>query len=108
MPLSLRILDEIDGEEAFADAAFAVKDENQSFHCVCRVEFADLGDARAALNGLSDVSPPSEFGGGSAGVPDSPAGVESVVAVPPFGSAPKTGGRFRAGRLRGRIFSPRT
>ena len=33
MPLSLRILDEIDGEEAFADAAFAVKDENQSFHC---------------------------------------------------------------------------
>ena len=25
-------LDEIDGEEAFADAAFAIKDENQSFH----------------------------------------------------------------------------
>ena len=27
-------LDKIDGEEAFADAAFAVKDENQSFHCL--------------------------------------------------------------------------
>jgi hypothetical protein len=27
-------LDKIDGEEAFADTAFAVKDENQSFHCV--------------------------------------------------------------------------
>ena len=26
-------LDIIDGEETFADAAFAVKDENQSFHC---------------------------------------------------------------------------
>jgi hypothetical protein len=26
-------LDEIDGEETFADAAFAIKDENQSFHC---------------------------------------------------------------------------
>jgi hypothetical protein len=25
-------LDEVDGEETFADAAFAVKDENQSFH----------------------------------------------------------------------------
>ena len=27
-------LDEIDGEEAFADAAFAIKDENQSFHWI--------------------------------------------------------------------------
>jgi len=27
-------LDEIDGEETFADAAFAIKDENQSFHWI--------------------------------------------------------------------------
>lgn len=27
-------LNEIDGEEAFADAAFAIKDENQSFHWI--------------------------------------------------------------------------
>ncbi len=31
--LVFEILDEVDGEEAFANAAFAVKDENQSFHC---------------------------------------------------------------------------
>jgi len=55
----------------------------------------------------SDVSPPSEFGGGSAGVPDSPAGVESVVAALAFAGT-ETCGRFRAGRLRGRMFSPRT
>jgi len=55
----------------------------------------------------SDVSPPSEIGGGFAGVPDSPAGVESAVAPPPFAGT-ETGGRFRAGRLRGRTFSPRT
>jgi len=56
---------------------------------------------------LSDVSSPSEFGRGSAGVLDSPAGVESVVAAPPFAGA-EAGGRFRVGRLRGRMFSPRT
>jgi hypothetical protein len=27
-------LDEIDGEKTFADAAFAIKDENQSFHWI--------------------------------------------------------------------------
>ena len=27
-------LDEIDGEETFADAAFAIKDESQSFHWI--------------------------------------------------------------------------
>jgi hypothetical protein len=27
-------LDEIDGKETFADAAFAIKDENQSFHWI--------------------------------------------------------------------------
>ena len=62
---------------------------------------------RGPRNRASDVSPPSEFGGGSAGVPDSPAGVESVVAAAPFAGT-ETGGRFRAGRLRGRMFSPRT
>jgi len=56
---------------------------------------------------VSDVSPPSEFGGGSAGVLDSPTGVDSVVAAPPF-AGNEAGGRFRAGRLRGRMFSPRT
>ena len=56
---------------------------------------------------LSDVSSRSEFGRGSAGVLDSPAGVESVVAAPPFAGA-EAGGRFRVGRLRGRMFSPRT
>jgi hypothetical protein len=30
-----------------------------------------------------------------------------VVAAPPFASA-EAGGRFRVGRLRGRMFSPRT
>ena len=55
----------------------------------------------------SDVSPPSEFGGGSAGVLDSLAGVESVVGAPPFPGV-EAGGRFRVGRLRGRMFSPRT
>jgi len=56
---------------------------------------------------VSDVSPPSEFGGGSAGVLGSAAGIESVTAVPPFIDT-GVGGRFRAGRLRGRMFSPRT
>jgi len=55
----------------------------------------------------SDVSPPSEFSGGSAVVLDSLASVESVVGAPPFAGA-EAGGRFRAGRLRGRMFSPRT
>jgi hypothetical protein len=27
-------LDEIDGEETFANPAFAIKDENQSFHWI--------------------------------------------------------------------------
>jgi hypothetical protein len=27
-------LDEIDGKETFADTAFAIKDENQSFHVI--------------------------------------------------------------------------
>ena len=56
---------------------------------------------------VSDVSWPSEFGRGSAGVLDSLAGVESVVAAPPFAGA-EAGGRFRVGRLRGRMFSPST
>ena len=55
----------------------------------------------------SDVSPPSEFGSGSAGVPDSAAVVEFVDAAPPFAGT-EAGGRFRTGRLRGRMFSPRT
>ena len=32
--LVFEILDEVDGEEAFTNAAFAVKDENQSFHWI--------------------------------------------------------------------------
>jgi len=56
---------------------------------------------------VSDVSPPSEFVSGSAGVLDSAARTESVTAVPPFIDT-GVGGRFRAGRLRGRMFSPRT
>ena len=56
---------------------------------------------------VSDVSPPSEFASGSAGVLDSPAGAESVTAAPPFDDT-GVGGRFRTGRLRGRMFSPRT
>ena len=53
------------------------------------------------------VSPLSELGGGSAGVLDSPAGTDSAPFGPPFGDN-EVGGRFRAGRLRGRMFSPRT
>jgi hypothetical protein len=30
--LVFEVLDKVDGEEAFANAAFAVKDEDQSFH----------------------------------------------------------------------------
>ncbi len=56
---------------------------------------------------VSDVSPPSEFGRGSAGALDSAAGIEPVTAVPPFVET-GVGGRFRAGRLRGRMFSPST
>jgi len=56
---------------------------------------------------VSDVSPPSEFGRGSAGALDSAAGIESVPAVPPFVDT-GVGGRFRDGRLRGRMFSPST
>ena len=56
---------------------------------------------------VGDDSPPSEFGRGSAGVLGSAAGAESVTAVPPFIDT-RAGGRFRAGRLRGRMFSPRT
>ena len=53
------------------------------------------------------VSPLSELGTGSVGVLDSPAGTDSVALDPPFGDK-EVGGRFRAGRLRGRMFSPRT
>lgn len=56
---------------------------------------------------VSDISPASVFGRGSAGVLDSAAVTKSVTAVPPFVDT-GVGGRFRAGRLRGRMFSPRT
>ena len=45
-------LDEVDGEEAFADAAFAIEDEIESFHVVVRFEHPHLGDARAARAGV--------------------------------------------------------
>ena len=56
---------------------------------------------------LSDVSLPSEFGSGSAGVLDSAVGIESVAAGLPFIDT-VAGGRFLVGRLRGRMISPRT
>jgi hypothetical protein len=45
-------LDEIDCEEAFADTAFAVKDEVETFSCALRFEHPNLGDAWAPSAGL--------------------------------------------------------
>ena len=35
-------LDEVDGEETFADAAFAIEDENRVVSCVLRFEYCGL------------------------------------------------------------------
>ena len=52
-------------------------------------------------------SPFSELRTGAAGGLDSPAGTDSAAFGTPFADN-ETGGRFRTGRLRGRMFSPRT
>jgi hypothetical protein len=59
-------LDEIDGEEAFADTAFAVKDENQSFHVDCGVSLRTCA-MRGPRVRAGDVSSPLELAEGSAG-----------------------------------------
>lgn len=94
--LVLEELDKVHREEAFADAALAVKDENETFHVL-----SGLSIRTCAMRG------PRLRGGWISRPLASVAGSCDVEAAPPFGSAGRAG-RFRAGRLRGRTISEST
>ena len=102
----LEKLNEIDGEETFANSAFAVEDEVETFHVlwglsirICAMRGPRVRGGRASL--------PLVAVGVSADWPASAAGTASVVVSPPFADV-GAGGRFRLGRLRGRTASPST
>lgn len=98
-------LDEVHGEEAFADAAFAVEDEVEAFHVVGGLSFRTcaIRGPRVRSDGASS---PLGFVDSSADAP-SPFPVESATLFSPFPWT-EAGGRFRPGRLRGRTTSPST
>jgi hypothetical protein len=104
--LVLEELDEIDREEAFADTALAIEDENETFHAL-----SGLSIRTCAMRGPrvrpGGASFPLESAGGFADAPASLTSVESAVDSPPFVEE-EIDERFRPGRLRGRTISPIT
>ena len=101
----LEKLNEIDGEETFANSSFAVEDEVETFHVVWgfSIRTCAMRGPRVRVGG---ASLPLGLVDGSAGKPASAAGTESEAVSPPFADVEAVG-RFRPGRLRGRTVSPR-
>src|SRR5258706_79398 len=102
----LEELDEIHGEEAFADSAFAVEDEVEAFHVGGGLSFRTcaMRGPRALSDGLSS---PYGCADRSADAPSPFPGGEPAALFSPFPWT-EAGGRFRPGRLRGRTISPST
>ena len=90
-------LNKIDGEETFADAAFAIEDEVETFHVLSGLSILTCAMRGPRLRACVASLPLESVAGSDC----------AVEAIPPFGSA-GDGGRLRAGRLRGRTISVST
>ena len=90
-------LNKIDGEEAFANTAFAVEDEVETFHVLSGLSILTCAMRGPRLRACVASLPLESVAGSDCG----------GEAIPPFGSA-GDGRRLRAGRLRGRTISVST
>ena len=102
----LEELDEIHGEEAFADSAFAVEDEVETFHVLSGLSIRTCAMRGPRLR-VCGVPLPLVSAGDSGNGRSSAGSGCAGEATRPFGSA-KDAGRFRAGLLRGRTISVST
>src|SRR5206468_6631573 len=96
-------LDEVDGEETFSNAAFAIEDEIKPLHVLCGLIMRTCA-MRGPREGFCGVPPPTGFAVGSSDESGS-FGCGEAGAGSPFD---ETNVRFRPGRRRGRTFSPST
>jgi len=96
-------LDEVDGEEAFANAAFAIEDKIKAFHVLGGLRMRTCA-IRGPREGFCGVPPPTGFAIGS-GNESGSFGCGEAGAGSPFD---ETDTRFRPGRRRGRTISPST
>src|SRR5438445_263940 len=96
-------LDEVDGEEAFANAAFAIEDEIKPLHVLGDLRIRTCA-MRGPREGFCEVSPPTGFAVNSGNETGS-FGCGVPWAGSPFD---ETDDRFRPGRRRGRTISPST
>ena len=100
------ILNEVDGEEAFAHTALAVEDKVEPFHVLggLAIRTCAMRGPRVRPGGATS---PTGFVGSSADALMPLAGVESEAVFSPFPWT-EPGVRFRPGRRRGRTTSPST
>jgi hypothetical protein len=96
-------LDEVDGEEAFANAAFAIENKIKPFHVPGGLRMRTCA-IRGPRDGFCGVPLPSGFAVGSSDKSGS-FGCGVPWAGSPFD---ETDDRFRPGRRRGRTISPST
>lgn len=99
-------LHEVDGEEAFSDAAFAIEDEVETFHVLSGLSIRTCAMRGPRLR-VCGVPLPLKSAGDSCDGRFSTGSDCTCEATRTFGSA-KEVGRFRAGRLRGRTISEST